>query len=149
MKYLLATIIEELQADSNITSGLADNYAWDDPAHELEASKENSILPSSQVTQEMNRMFMTVDVAGDTALGRSRLALLFIRVYDNSDLNIGFRLRSLADKVIDTLDTKHYSSNDEDTSESYEIEYTRSQSPRIDEALNLRFIEIEFSVISV
>ena len=95
---------------------------------------------------KLQPIFITFQLSTESAIGKSRLAQLFVRVYDDLKLKTGYEYRHVSEILRRSLNDVTLEYNNDTSIERYALRYTRSL-PAHDEALDLNFIELEFSVL--
>lgn len=150
MKMLFQAIKNTLQDNELLTGSsgvLADNLRWNAKADDTDKSKSNSIFWAQNNNEDMVPIYITFDLGAVPNIGKSRLAQLFIRIYDNTKTTNGINLINAKEIVRDTLDDIEAKVTHDEMDYLYHFYASLEQPVREDEAYNLNFIEVEFDVI--
>lgn len=145
MIYLNKGIQDKIASNSNILDMLALNKDYLNTIGT--ESKENSIVLDMNLERTYDPMYIVFGFGTIPSIGKSRLAQLFVRVYDVSKANPRVELGKLKELVRDTLDDKEIVVSQDSVEERYYLRYESEEPIRTDEAFNHDFIELEFQVL--
>jgi hypothetical protein len=146
MEQLDQAILETISGITVLTdeeSGLlAENLNWNGKGT---LSRENSVVRELNLSTEFMAPFVSFSAGSVPSIGKSRLAQVFVRVYDEVKLSSGSNLVRIKEIIRDTLNDELVSITKDDKVYLYHFESTLEQPARVDEALNLSFVELEFN----
>lgn len=145
MKYLQHVIYKTIAGNPEIVKKLAHNQHWSGKEGE---SQKNSVIFSLEYTNRLKPPFVTFSFGTVPALGKSRVAQLFIRIYDVKVGNT-VKLIELKELVREALNDKILKTTVNKQVYEYHFVPTLEQPVMEDEALSLNFAELEFNVLVV
>lgn len=147
MKYLVEAIYQKLisiDALTNPSTGLlAMNESWNGNS---QLSRSNSIIYDVSLNRQFDPIFVTFGFGTAPSIGKSRIAQLFVRVYDLKEVSSAFNLVKIKELIRDTLNDVQVKISREGKIEIYQIYSVMEQPVRVDEAFNLNFVELEFNI---
>jgi hypothetical protein len=145
MKYIPKLIYNTLAEHDNMVRLLAVNEHWSGNG---DMRQENSIVYGTQFVGNLKAPFVLFDFGTVPSLGKSRVAQVYIRIYDERVGNV-FKLFELKELVREALADKILSIIVNKQKFEYHFTQTLEQPIREDEALNLNFVEVEFDCLVV